>query len=481
MPGFYRNIIAAHGALSSLRPWGVRDIDNTIFGTSSFPEKKMSAYANKRRRSDVGFLYNPTASTTNMGTQTYHRLATRGTQTKGIIGLVRNGKVYFKKAPVRRKSKRSYIRGKAKNTGRKRRTSRKTYRRKSAKKSSTNSWGVFQKKGVLNTGEVGISTTGVTDAVFLGHATFRPTVLTANFFRALIKMLYAKIGFQIDSYDSSYGINTGDVIVVYGKKNLAAATAESTFQYTITVGDTFDVIAAGLATAYASWIGANKEWAASNVLTKIILALPTTPSVCQSFLLLTGAKVTVKYESHLKLQNQTVSASGTEADEVDRIPLQYRRYSGWGTGPISNRISQTEDQIVADGSTGVIKNVGTVASGLSEAPPKSYFKGCKTTYKGVVAPGSFLESKLYFNKTMMLSTFLQQISAQVPVNSTTNVQWHPNGKWSMFHFEHLIKPKSTSPNAIVNGELNNRMGIYCTLHNKFSTDEQVDTAAYVTY
>ena len=59
-------------------------------------------------------------------------------------------------------------------------------------------FGQFQRYGALSTNETGISSTlGVTDACFLGHASFRYEQLMTMFWQALIKSLFAECNINI--------------------------------------------------------------------------------------------------------------------------------------------------------------------------------------------------------------------------------------------------------------------------------------------
>ena len=195
---------------------------------------------------------------------------------------------------------------------------------------------------------------------------------------------------------------------------------------------------------------------------------------------LTGATVSFLTQSTLKLQNQTASAGGDEDDEVDRIPLSVTQYAGNGTGVISNRTVATEEQIVVDRTTGVIKKVGSVASGTAEAPPKSYFTTCKFIKKTTMTPGQIFTSNLVYRKKVSLVDFVNTMQAASGLATAANT-YNPYGKYQLYHFEHVLKPKATTSSIIVNGEVNFKCGLSLWLRKYHATDEHVYTPSYVTY
>ena len=271
-------------------------------------------------------------------------------------------------------------------------------------------FGQFQRYGALSTNETGISSTlGVTDACFLGHASFRYEQLMTMFWQALIKSLFAECNINIYNWSEVAAINIGDILRVFGKVNLAAGTAQSNFAYTCVGGETYFQLATALESAYNTW----KQKDNQSVLNLVQFTTGTSIPV-YARLDLTGATVSFLTQSTLKLQNQTASAGGDEDDEVDRIPLSVTQYAGNGTGVISNRTVATEEQIVVDRTTGVIKKVGSVASGTAEAPPKSYFTTCKFIKKTTMTPGQIFTSNLVYRKKVSLVDF---------VNTMQNCLW----------------------------------------------------------
>lgn len=367
-----------------------------------------------------------------------------------------------------------------------RRTKRSRRRRrrtgKKYRKNSRKGWGLFQKLGILRTHETGVSTTGVTDAGFLGHASFRPTGLVTDFMLALLKSAYARGGIHMTNTNDTVPVPVGDGVEVYVKPNAADATNITSTGMVYVGGETWLSVAVALWTDIVASVVPGDI--ASTMIVGINLTHATPPGGAGPIpfvrMNLIGSKIVVRSESWLKIQNQTVSTLGGEEDEVDRIPILCNKYWGYGTGAFTNRLIQNaEAQLVQNQATGLITKVGTVASGLSEAPPRSYFTGCKSKRQFILAPGHFASSKAYFNTAVAIEKFWPMLASQY--TSSTLINYYPYGSWNLFHFEHLIKPKATTSSLIVNGEVNFRTGCYLTCQKYHNTDERVETATYVTY
>lgn len=378
-------------------------------------------------------------------------------------------------------SKKTVFKRSGKNARRTKRGGRRPRRNiKRSRKRNGNPWGVFQKLGVLRTHETGVSTTGVTDAGFVGHASFRPTGLMTDFILVLLKAAFATAGIHMNNTNETVPVPVGDAIEIYVKKNSGDATTLSSTGYVFLGGESWIATAGYIITSIVSAVGAQDISSSSLVGINLShAAAGGVPAHPYARLNLIGAKIIVKSESWLKIQNQTVTALGSEEDEVDRCPILVNKYWGNGTGAYSNRLFSTEAQLVQNQSSGIITKVGTVVSGMSEAPPKSYFTGCKGKQQFVLAPGHFAQSKAFFNSTVAIEKFWPMITSQYTSSSGNN--YYPNGSWNLFHFEHLIKPKAASASLVVNGEVNFRTGCYVTMKKYHNTDERVESATYVTY
>lgn len=347
---------------------------------------------------------------------------------------------------------------------------------KKSRKSRRKNWGTFQRLGILRTHETGVSTAGVTDAGFLGHASFRPTSLVTDFMLVLLKAAYARGGIHMLNTGDTVPVPVGDGVEIYIKANAASGTNVTSTGIVYLGGETWYQVATALWTDIVASVAAGDLASTSIVQINLTHAGPI-PFVRMNLI---GSKIVVRSESWLKIQNQTTTTLGSEEDEVDRCPVLCNKYWGYGTGAFSNRLANNaEDQLVQNQNTGIITKVGTVASGLSEAPPKSYFTGCKSKKQFVLAPGHFASSKAYFTSSVAIEKFWPMIASQY--TSSTPINYYPYGSWNLFHFEHLIKPKAATSNIIVNGEVNFRTGCYLTVKRYHNTDERVDTSTYVVY
>lgn len=373
-------------------------------------------------------------------------------------------------------SKRTVIKTTRKSRKRTKRVARRPRRNvKKSRKSRFKNWGSFQKLGILRTVETGVSTTGVTDAGFLGHASFRPTAMLTDFMLVLLKAAFARAGIHMNNCLDVVPVGAGGAVELYVKKNLGPATALTSASYIFLGGETWT------STAVALWGDVMTKVSAAEIPSTTILGInvSSVSSGPSCRLNLIGAKIHVRSESWLKIQNQTYSLLGGEETEVDRIPILMNKYWGYGTGACTNRGLSTEDQIVANQANGLITKVGSVAAGTSEAPPRTYFTGCKSKKQFVLSPGHFASSKAYFNTSVAVDKFWIMIASQYTSASTYN--YYPYGSWNLFHFEHLIKPKSTTSSLIVNGEVNFKTGMYVSLQRYHNTDERIESTTYVTY
>lgn len=381
------------------------------------------------------------------------------------------------KRKISSSSKRTVIKKGGKGYRRTKRSRRRTRRTgKKYRKNTRKGWGIFQKLGILRTHETGVSTTGVTDAGFLGHASFRPSGLVTDFMLVLLKAAYARAGIAMNNANDTVPAVVGDGIEIYVKANAASTTNITSTGMVFLGGETW------IACATALWTDIVAKVVPGDIASTMIVGINLThpgpiPYVRMNLI---GSKIIVRSESWLKIQNQTVSTLGGEEDEVDRIPILCNKYWGYGTGAFNNRLIQNaEAQLVANQTTGLITKVGTVASGMSEAPPRSYFTGCKSKKQFILAPGHFASAKAYFNTAVAIEKFWPMLASQY--TNSTSVNYYPYGSWNLFHFEHLIKPKSTTSSLIVNGEVNFRTGCYLTCQKYHNTDERIETATYVTY
>lgn len=130
---------------------------------------------------------------------------------------------------------------------------------------------------------------------------------------------------------------------------------------------------------------------------------------------LRGLSFEAYVKSSLKLQNRSANADGTEADEVDNVPLYGKIYHAPGTGFIYN--DQHRDNsptlgfspYIVDQMKGVtsLLSLSDQTGALREPPRPEYFNNCRKFNKVRLEPGAIKTSVLSFKKTI---SFVKMVS-----------------------------------------------------------------------
>lgn len=127
------------------------------------------------------------------------------------------------------------------------------------------------------------------------------------------------------------------------------------------------------------------------------------------------ARFDIYSKSSMKFQNRTASSLGTEADEVDNIPLYGKTYHAKGS---CFRVSDAIRGSTAGGATKVhyctkqftgfelVKGDSETTGALREPPQPSYFINCNKFSKIRLEPGAIKTSVLVFKKTMFLTSLM---------------------------------------------------------------------------
>lgn len=325
----------------------------------------------------------------------------------------------------------------------------------------------IQAKGVLLTREVGISTSGVSDAVYLGHATFARTQYMETVMSMLIKKILAKVGVHIKNFGDTISMDPADVIILSYKNNADDGTAEIDYSWAYSTPVTYQSIVNDFVSNFST--GGYQD----RIFTRIDFF--NTTSRKRATIPLSNATVDVYVKSSMKLQNTTISAAGAEADEVDNVPINGKSYYGRGNGTSSNRDRSTESTFWATEDTGIIKKVGTVSSGLSEMPPAGYFRSVKKVGKVRINPGTVKYSTLTDQVTVSFNWLMKNLH-----DATHTKDVKPIGQFRFFGFEHVIKAAADAPLLKVFGEVNYQIGMALNAKLTTITDQKV-SSAYVTY
>lgn len=287
----------------------------------------------------------------------------------------------------------------------------------------------------------------------------------------LVKRAFAKIGIVIKNISDVVVplVDVGDILTLEFKTNQDAGTPPVNATVLMAAGLTYSQIVDLFIATVGLW---NND---DNQLIRMYWTM-NGGSNRYRFIQLENATMEIYCKSSMKLQNATTSAAGTEADEVDNVPIAGKNYFGYGNGTTSGRSGRIEEQFWGREDSGFMKHVPTPGGGLTEMPTASYFRNVKKMGKHRLNPGTINYSVLkdhYKVSVNWLFTKLQQ-----RVDHTTDVS--QLGKFRFYGFEHVIKAAADSPAIKVLGEVNYQLGMVLTEKYTNVTD-QIVQQGYLTY
>jgi len=458
--GFYRNIVAAHGALSSLRPYGNRDIDYTLFGMnnpSSSSSKKM--VPTRKRISTDMVLYRPNKVTGGFG---------RGRGDTIMYQMPPSPPLATRAAPLKKGKPPSFLK---KNmplrlrggNGRRRRmlgrrrpavNSRRKFRNKgrskrsrvTKKKRKVN----FAKKGSIFKWETG-GTLADAQSIYLGH-TLAWQYVWGSAMRAVIRELFRQKGEHIVSWQDYWlgGVTTMRISFKYGDLDVNSLTQAN---YDFPATTTYETLAAGLGNAIiAALAGVTRGTIYDIWMNEQAGSLATVALVNFNQCTLHFAA-----NSTLKVQNATlggvVDDGDDEVTDIHNRPIVGKVYKSkkahTGFIPAARYLRGTAEvgyqSYLGSSSTGLItaRNATTLIQ-LTKKPPAGYF--FNATAKGVkIHPGVIKYDKWSWSKDFNGSTFLNKFSPFVIIAVTGN-QSIPIGPAQMFGLEKEIDTRSGETN-----------------------------------
>lgn len=288
-------------------------------------------------------------------------------------------------------------------------------------------------------------------AIYIGHSCAQYTYEHRAFWEAIMRQLVRMTGTEIQSVADTV---TGQVLLQYYDKADTTSVRKSL---------TFPVAAGTVTTLsiqdWAIQIGIRlyNEVSASNeadfVMDRIVWTVdPTTNAGLQSIIHCKSAKVIMKTESHLRLQNQTLASAGVDsanATEVENNPLTGRMYMTKNGGYIPlerpQSASPTWEGFIPDG-VGLISGsaAGDNPTFLSKPPHPSYFKSSTLSNKVYLAPGQIKSSHIYDTVSTTITKFLQKNRRLIlalggdAVFQEATRQYRWDGPSKMYGFEKLL-------------------------------------------
>lgn len=326
------------------------------------------------------------------------------------------------------------------------------------------------------------------DCVYVGHSVFSGEQMLDNICQGLLRKLFRKAGIivkRIDEPIPGYEANTSDCWKIsFIRKNQADGTLD-TQTYTFpngvnksiqeVVGDTGNGVAAQfpnyriLMKQYAggSWdnVGVNTfiPW-------KLILFQQEgnagTFWQVRSQLDLNDEHVHIFANSHMKIQNRSASATGSEdAQNVSNNPLIGKKYSfnhgsplvrGDYSYPIGS-VMEPEGVIISRASA------MTGDGGLKEPPHPSAFTNCARSNKIMMQPGTIRSDRLYYRITGKLMTVLTKLNLREGVKDVSNhsKQVRLLGKSTLVALEDMINVNASN-DIVLAYEVNREFGCYFT-------------------
>lgn len=337
---------------------------------------------------------------------------------------------------------------------------RRPRRRKFPKRQRTK--GRMQAQGVSFVKETGISISNVTDACYIGHATFCQLQMKLALYRTLLKKLFQKREIVIDNWTTVIPLDNGAIIRIWYKTNADNATALSFADYTNVAGNTFEQAAQ----SFNSTIGSGGP----DFMFDSMVLYPETNVPYTTSINLKYASVHVDVKSSLKLQNTTAATEGQESDAVNNVPLYGRSYYGSGNGTHSNRSGIAEVTLWADEDRGIIYKTGALAAGTSDMPPPSYFKSVTGTGKAKIEPGAIKTSTLVQKQTYALNKFLHHLYK----GETIVKDMIHTGKFAFHGFEHMIKATAADPKISIKAEHNYHLMMTIRIKQNWMTDMKIE-------
>lgn len=305
------------------------------------------------------------------------------------------------------------------------------------------------------------------DCVYLGHTTFSGYQAVALAQQCLLRKLFLKAGYSINAMTEKIGESfrlelttkndTDGVITAY---TYDPAITETIFDIvgdpasgvTGTFANLFNVTLSYIIGATSNDLAVTAPWQLNLYVLDTAVA-NTFRKICS--LPLREMNIHLKVKSELKIQNRSVSASGSEnTDTVNNNPIEGRSYSFKTAAPRSKIDGMHLIEAVPD-FTGVITSrasaMPTTGSStstdrvLKEPPPASVFWNQSTTKKVRLEPGHIKSD--YVRHTMKMS-YIKWLDMFIVRNAATDAtgnykQQKLPGSCTLFAFEDTINLNST--------------------------------------
>lgn len=298
----------------------------------------------------------------------------------------------------------------------------------------------FLKKGAVSKTETS-DTLEDGNCVYIGHTTFIQEEILKNFCRAVVKKLYNQADIYFTDFEDTNSAITRLAIRYQVGADENQISAHNIDYTNPAVPFTFEEMAIDLYTWVRSqFLGSATTTERAKVIQgfRLFVGDVGTAGFNNIIAEIRGAMTVEWYvRSILKVQNRTRSVLGTEADQVDRIPLIGKSYEINKCGFEQSSIfsNNTVAGFYSDPDTGIIamESANIQQQVFKEPPMANVFKSNVKQGGVKLGPGVIKYSTLTTHSKMELGVFLQQVYGTIPQANFFNY-----GKSRMFAMEKPI-------------------------------------------
>lgn len=334
----------------------------------------------------------------------------------------------------------------------------------------------YETKGFQNTTEV-TGTVSDPDCVYIGASSISMTHAIELAACALLRQLFEKcVGIPVTDintplqgyYNSAYPFNNADgfrLQLTWMQVNNATGEREITYE-TSTTDSIKSIVGEAQLGVAGTWTGLMPKliaWAArSNTASDVNSEVPLRLNLYRrdgnvtNFYMGSGGldlrNTKIHYQStcNVKLQNRSVSATGSAStDVVDANPLQGYLYQYKGGVPMFKNLDQATgtlriNRMFDDGAVLVARagSFGTRGNIYKEPPTPRFFNNCVKSSKIKLAPGDVKTHFFSWTVTCNFLEFLHKIGCQVTADSGRQTISSP-GKCILFALEEMLNVSST--------------------------------------
>jgi len=321
------------------------------------------------------------------------------------------------------------------------------------KKASASKEALYSKTGYVIKRETNGEIAGES-LVFLTHSSYVIDDLFKATWGAIIRKLFKKAGYEIDSIETLPGrtptdadSNTDIWKIVLERKSREGAP-DNNFILTTGTTATLKSVAADVFSGTVAWFGSQGATATnSNTEVTYIYLYDNTKSAGEdrplSSINLMNEKVMCYGKSNMTIQNRTATTAGQDADTVNQLPMIGKRYF-FNTGVPQNRVPDVGPMCKMNFENGIfVGNNAFLVSSLREPPVATAFRNIKG-YNGVkIMPGEMKYGKVYHEWKGTLQEMYKKFRRDTSIDLDPGapfysaIYYHP-GTSELYALEHSI-------------------------------------------